>query len=95
MAITFSKKEEEVTIFLGDKFDFSELDVFKSAYKDNPGKNYVVDFRETNYMDSSGLGMLLSMKRAAGGNAIDLINCKAQIKKVLVVSRFDEHFNIS
>lgn len=94
MNVRCNNQEDKVTIYLGDKFDFSSIDVFKSAYENNPADNYVVDFRDTNYMDSSGLGMLLNMKRTTGHNAIDLINCKTQIKKVLVVSRFDEHFNI-
>lgn len=89
-----TSQEGKVTIHLGDKFDFSSVDTFKLAYEENPSEKYVVDFRDTDYMDSSGLGMLLNMKRAVGTNLIDLVNCKTQIKKVLVVSRFDEHFNI-
>lgn len=95
MTITFNRQADNTTIYLGDKFDFSEIDSFKETYEGNPSKSYKVDFGKTNYMDSSGLGMLISMKRTAGESSIDLVNCKAQIKKVLVVSRFDEHFNIS
>lgn len=94
MTITCKNHEEKLIIHLSDKFDFSEMEEFKSTYEDSAAKNYIVDFGETNYMDSSGLGMLLNMKRAKGDNPIELINCKDQIKKVLVVSRFDEHFNI-
>jgi anti-anti-sigma regulatory factor len=35
------------------------------------------------------------MKRSVGDKKISLVNCKPQIKKILVISRFDEQFNIT
>ena len=87
--------DNEVVIFLKEKFDFSVADEFKSAYESNASPKYIIDFRDTDYMDSSGLGMLLNMKRSVGDSVITLINCKAQIKKILVISRFDEQFDIA
>ena len=48
-------------------------------------------------MDSSGLGMLINMKRHLEGSAekISLINCRTQIKKILLISRFEQKFHIS
>ena len=87
--------DNEVVIFLKEKFDFSVADEFKSAYESHTSAKYIIDFRDTDYMDSSGLGMLLNMKRSVGDGEITLINCKAQIKKILVISRFDEQFDIA
>ena len=42
MTITCKHKDEVTTLFLGDKFDFSEVDNFKSAYEDNPAENYIL-----------------------------------------------------
>ncbi len=95
MTLKIEKNDSGIVIHLGDKFDFSGVDEFKSAYENNTSDKYTIDFRETNYMDSSGLGMLLNMKRSTENAPIDLINCKSQIKKILVVSRFDEQFQIS
>ena len=94
MPITSNINDNKTTIYLGDKFDFSEVDSFRSTYENSDTENYIVDFKNTDYMDSSGLGMLINMKKVVGDKKIDLVNCKSQIKKVLVVSRFDQHFNI-
>lgn len=94
MSITTSLNGDELTIHTDVRFDFNELDNFKSAYESNKVKKYTVNFTGTSYIDSSGLGMLINMKKDIGSNPIDLINCNQQIKKVLVLSRFDEQFNI-
>jgi anti-anti-sigma factor len=94
MTLSVQQADGNVTICLSDKFDFMSADNFRQAYESNEGENYIVDFKSTEYMDSSGLGMLLNMKRSIGAKDISLINCKPQIKKVLVISRFEEHFSI-
>lgn len=90
-------KNGEVNISLDNQFDFDSVEVFRRAYVDNSGKSYVVDFRNTEYMDSSGLGMLINMRRYLGDGAvpIKLINCRSQVKKVLKISRFERQFEIS
>jgi anti-anti-sigma factor len=94
MSLYVEQKNDNVTIFLNDKFDFASVDIFKEAYEKNAGESYVVDFKNTEYMDSSGLGMLLNMKRSIGQKDVTFINCRPQIKKVLIISRFEEHFKI-
>ncbi len=94
MPITYKVSDNKTTIYLGDKFDYSHMEEFQSIYENNKSDGYIVDFRNTGYMDSSGLGMLLNMKRFSGDKKIELLNCKMQIKKVLVMSRFDQHFTI-
>ena len=95
MTLQVDKANDNVIIYLQDKFDFSSADDFKAAYEENEESEYTIDFRDTDYMDSSGLGILLNMKRTVGDKKISLINCKSQIKKVLIISRFDEQFNIT
>jgi len=94
MRLHVDKNDNDVVIHLHNKFDFSGADDFKNAYEEYDGDNYIIDFRDTDYMDSSGLGMLLNMKRNLPGKPISLINCKAQIKKILIISRFEEQFTI-
>lgn len=86
------------TIQINGKFDFNLVQAFRSAYSDI-GSNkprVVVDLRETEYMDSSALGMLLNMQKNLGENveAIRIANCRPQIKKILQISRFDKKFEI-
>ena len=94
MAIHIEHEEDKTIIHLDEKFDFSGADDFKSAYVNHPSSSYIIDFMNTDYMDSSGLGMLLNMRRSLEDKPISLINCKPQIKRVLAISRFDEQFII-
>lgn len=97
MELLVSNKGGEITITLGSKFDFDEIESFRRSYVDASGTSYIVDFRNTEYMDSSGLGMLLNMRRHLGDGdvPIKLINCRSQVKKVLMISRFETKFSIS
>lgn len=94
--IQVNDSDGDVTITLDKTFDFNSVEDFRKAYTNLKGKSYVVDFRETEYMDSSGLGMLLNMRRHLGDNSamITLSNCRAQIKKVLIISRFEQKFTL-
>lgn len=94
MTLHVEHEAEKTVIHLEEKFDFSGVDEFQTAYADHPSSSYIVDFANTDYMDSSGLGMLLNMRRLLEDKPIELINCKPQIKRVLAISRFDEQFTI-
>ena len=97
MPITAKTEHNQVTITLEQNFDFDSVAEFRSAYTNSSGGRYIVDFRSTDYMDSSGLGMLLNMRRFLGNGKtpIELINCRPQIKRVLSISRFETLFEIS
>ncbi|MEE8057498.1 MAG: STAS domain-containing protein [Pseudomonadales bacterium] len=97
MSLTTREIDDVVTIGLDSKFNFGSVEGFRDAYTNSNGKAYIVDFRNTEYMDSSGLGMLLNMRRHLGDGAtsIKLINCRPQVKKVLMISRFESKFDIS
>ncbi|WP_019530530.1 STAS domain-containing protein [Dasania marina] len=98
MPITSSQQGQDLTITLDESFNFDAVENFREAYSDKDAEVYIVDFRATEYMDSSGLGMLLNMKRYLSEkniNTIKLINCRQQIKKVLIISRFESKFIIT
>lgn len=86
------------TIEIKGKFDFNFVQDFRNAYSNIEGSldTVVVDLRETDYMDSSALGMLLNMQKSLSGkvNKIKISNCRPQIKKILQISRFDKKFDI-
>lgn len=93
-----SSDGRQLTIQIKGKFDFNLVQDFRSAYSDvgDESPKVVVDLRETEYMDSSALGMLLNMQKMLNGkvSSISITNCKPQIKKILQISRFDKKFDI-
>lgn len=97
MPISTYLKDDVLTIHLDNKFDFDYVEEFRDTYKNTDARSFVIDFRNTEYMDSSGLGMLLNMRRHLGDGKVPvkLINCRPQVKKVLLISRFETKFDIS
>lgn len=87
-----------LTIQIQGRFDFNALSLFKSTYEQlSPKpKSYVLELAEAEYLDSSALGMLVALRDYAGGDSADihLKNPNADIKKILVITRLDELFNI-
>lgn len=95
---SLSSDSKTFTIQIKGKFDFNLVQEFRAAYADVGGSTpkVVIDLRETEYMDSSALGMLLNMQKNLGGSVdgIRIANCRPQIKKILQISRFDKKFDI-
>ncbi|NVK24647.1 MAG: STAS domain-containing protein [Gammaproteobacteria bacterium] len=98
LSTSFSGDGQTFTIEISGKFDFNFVQEFRTAYSTIEGSidTVVVDLRETEYMDSSALGMLLNMQKSLSGrvNNIKISNCRPQIKKILQISRFDKKFDI-
>jgi anti-anti-sigma factor len=93
-----SDDKRQLTINVEGRFDFSVHQDFRNAYEDlemSPD-SYSVDMRETTYLDSSALGMLLLLRDHAGGDeaSIKITNCNDDVRKILVISNFGRLFNI-
>ncbi|MFC3609036.1 STAS domain-containing protein [Stutzerimonas tarimensis] len=89
---------QELTIAIQGRFDYSTHQLFRDAYlgADVRPQRYVVNFQGVTYMDSSALGMLLLLRDYAGGDSasIRLLNPGADVRKILMVSNFDQLFEI-
>lgn len=88
-----------LTITVQGRFDFSALQGFRSAYEKvqpRPGK-FIIDLKDSEYLDSSALGMLLALRDYSGGENADIsvINCNPDVKKILVITKLDELFTVS
>jgi anti-anti-sigma factor len=102
MAIVTEKSSDNktLTIKVQGRFDFSMLQSFKNAYEsiEPIPESFVIDLKESDYLDSSALGMLLALRDHAGGddssNKIKIKNCNSDVKKILVITKLDELFSI-
>lgn len=87
-----------VTITIDGMFDLSMQSDFRKAYEENEASmRYVIDLRNTNYMDSSAFGMLLVFKDYVGGDNADIsiVNTSNDIKKSFSMLQFDRIFSVS
>ena len=98
ISVSQSSDQGELTIKIQDRFDFSVHQAFRNAYENvkTEPKHYVVDMKDTTYIDSSALGMLLLLRDHAGGESanIDIVNCNPDVKKILTISNFEQLFKI-
>ncbi len=97
MSITREVRESGSTVIHVDgQFDFSVVRDFREAYQDLGGKEITIDLRNTDYLDSAALGMLLNMQSylEKPDGTIRIVNAMPQIKRVLVIARFEKKFLI-
>jgi anti-anti-sigma factor len=95
---TVSETGNKVTISVTGKFDFQLYDEFRASYSDTAGNGveYVVDLSDTEYLDSSALGMLLLLREHAGGesSSIEITQASPGVRKILDVANFGKLFSI-
>lgn len=74
-----------------------ELKRMVLAALEDGSRRFVVDFARTGYIDSSGLGVLISLSkevRAAGGD-LRLASLNEDLQKLFELTRLDTFFRIS
>ena len=94
----FSNNKSTFTISIAGIFNFSMLYDFRKSYSDPDVAlaKIIVDFRETEMVDSSALGMLLNMQKDLNkaDKEITIINSNKSVKKILVITNFEKKFSI-
>ena len=95
---SMSADSQILTINVKGRFDFGAHQEFRSAYERSglTPRQYVLDLHETDYIDSSALGMLLLLRDHAGGDSADIriVHCNPDVRKVLSISNFEQLFSI-
>ncbi|MBW3695251.1 anti-sigma factor antagonist [Vibrio sp. T187] len=93
---TVNHNDNKIEITVEGAFGFNLVQEFRSCYHEKKEFNYVIDFRRVDYIDSAGLGMLLNMQKylAPNDKKIKITNTMPQVKKILLISRFDKKFVI-
>lgn len=100
MSITISHNQEnrELIVKITGRFDFGIYQDFRQVldWPKETVKTIIIDLRQTEYMDSSALGMLLTLRENLNKdkNAIILRHARPEIKKILEIANFDKLFNI-
>lgn len=90
---------KEARIRIRGRFDFEVHQEFRAAYRhtDGTAMRYTIDLSQTEYMDSSALGMLLLLREHAGGESasVTITGASEGVRKVLDIANFDRLFRIN
>jgi len=100
MSITTSESNDGnlVTIHVSGRFDFAAHQEFLRAYKQHPRgeKSFIVDLRNTDYMDSSAMGMLLQLRDyGTKDHEMALLNSNDGVREILQIANFDKIFKVA
>jgi HptB-dependent secretion and biofilm anti anti-sigma factor len=101
MSLKYEITDDEAgpTLLLKDQLTFADRDVFDGVIDKLLARKkakVAVDLSQLDYMDSAGLGMLLTLRdRAERTNAeVSIRNPRAEVKELLVLACFDSLFEI-
>jgi len=84
-----------VTVYVQGRFDFNCHPGFRHACASfGRVREYVIDLANTEYLDSSALGMLLVLREEAGAEHVRVLNCQPAVRRILEIANFQSLFTI-
>jgi anti-anti-sigma factor len=86
-----------VTIQVSGRFDFATHQEFMRAYKEHARgeKEFVVDLKNAEYLDSSAMGMLLQLRDYGKGADVRILNGNDAVREILRIANFEKLFSIA
>ena len=88
-------ENSELTIGIEGVFNFTILEDFRKTYEGIDISSCIIDLRSTEHIDSSGLELLLGMRRTLGKTiSIKIINCRPTVRKIFQITHFETLFDI-
>lgn len=100
MDITIETVEDKTTLHLAGRFDTQNSLALRNTAKPLLAapeiSALILDLRQVNFIDSSGLGLLLLLREQAmaAGKSIILANCSPEVMKVLSITQFHRLFHM-
>lgn len=89
----------EIKYKVPENFAVEEADAFRekiTQWLSEGITSFVLDFSHCMFIDSTGLGVLVTLHKKCGGNkhAIKLLGVKPQVKRVFELTRLDGVFDM-
>lgn len=100
MKLTTSVRNDTTVVAVEGELQFETAMDFRTAITEVIGTSNSpridVDLGHTTYLDSSGLGVLLTARDMARKKSMDMVlcGCRGSVREVLSVARFDRLFTI-
>ena len=86
-----------LVVSISGRLDYTEGERFFRAYEnlDTEPIRFEIDMSSCQFIDSSGLGMLLVMREHVGEDAEVVIrNCQPEVRRILDIAKFQRLFSL-
>jgi len=98
--VTRTQQGNRLEVAISGRFDFSILQDFRDAYTRDikePIETIVIDLARSEHMDSSGMGLLLTLKKELNLDVgcLELKHCRPHIRDALLAARLDHFFKVN
>ena len=99
MTFVLAKQGDTVHVTVAGTLNVNNRQEFKLLLLDEIARGrqqFRIDFRKTNYIDSSGLGVLVSLAKAARsrGGELRIANLNADLRTLFELTKLDTMFRI-
>jgi len=99
LTVDVKENEKETTLFLKGEIDIYTVGLIKKELlpltKVN-GQTIVINFKDVNYMDSTGLGVFISALKSTKeyGSELKIINLQDRVLRLFKITGLDEIMNL-
>lgn len=100
-SITVTRTGSETIIHIQGRFTGEMHTQFRNAYhkeviEEDQDRHIVIDLAGTEYIDSSGLGMLLLMRAYTRSEVdVEIVNACPEVRKILTTANFERMFKLT
>ncbi|MCZ7585955.1 MAG: STAS domain-containing protein [Deltaproteobacteria bacterium] len=97
MKIETIQEGEGLRIVFHGNIDLASVDDVRSELMGIGERNspkYFLDFQKVDFVDSAGLGALVTFHRAQGGSEIVFQNVNERVRKLFQITRLDSVFSV-
>lgn len=93
--ITITTTDEATVLKVIGVFGLQRAHELRDLYGNISTKEVILDFAECTRIDSSGLGLLLNLRKNLPPDInIKLVECPQHMQKILTITRFERFFDI-
>ncbi|HOO74232.1 MAG TPA: STAS domain-containing protein [Tepiditoga sp.] len=96
MEISSEILDEKKVVFLDGEIDMSNVESIKKEILAIENKDISLDFSKLSYIDSSGIGMLISLHKTSlvNGGSLEIRNVDSKIKNLFEIVGLNRILNI-
>lgn len=91
-----SDDKQTITVYVDGVLNISVVDEFFTIFLETSINTYIIDLKDCENIDASGIGLLVNLKRRiSDGKTAQIINCQPNIQSLLKVSGITRFMDVA